>query len=176
MDKKKVIETLFDKKVIKILRLFINNPDNDYYLREIARISKVSPTSTFRILSSMKDLDLLLEKKDKHLKTYSLIQENAGMFIDLLGDKKSAIQEFAEFIKTVGGVKSCMLHGKEEKDKASILIVGEGVNQEKIRSQTLLIKEKYDFNIIFLVMDPMQYEQMLQMGLYPGKKTTLYEF
>lgn len=174
MNKKKVIETLFDKKVIKILRLFINNPDSEYYLREIARISKVSPASTYRIISSMKDLELLEERRDKHLKTYILNQDNAGMFIDLLGDKKSAIQEFAQFIKDVDGVRSCIMHGKEEKDKASILVVGTDIDQEVIRSQTINIKEKYDFNIIFLVLDPVQYDQMLQMGLYPGKKTVLY--
>lgn len=174
VDKKKVIETLFDRKVIKILRLFINNPDNNYYLREISRISKVSPASTFRIISSMKDLELLVEHKNKHLKTYTLNQDNAGMFVDLLGDKKSAIQDFVDYVKSVVGVQSIIMHGKEEKDKASILLIGQGIDQDKVRVQAMTIKEKYDFNIIFLIVDPVQYEQMMQMGLYPGKKTILY--
>ena len=173
MDKKKVIETLFDKKVIKILRLFINNPQTQYYLREVARISKVSPASTFRILQTMNDLDLLQEHKVKHLKTYSLNESNASMFLALLGDKSSAISEFSEFIKTVSGVSSCIQHGKEDKNKVSILVVGEGINQEEIRLKVVDIKEKYDFNIIFLVLDPNQYEQMNQMGLYPGTKKHL---
>jgi hypothetical protein len=46
MDKKRIVEALFDKKIIKILRLFINNPDKTYYLREISRITKVPPAST----------------------------------------------------------------------------------------------------------------------------------
>ncbi len=174
MDKRKVIEELFDKKVIKILRLFINNSGEEYYLREISRMVKVSPASTHRILASMKTLNIIDERRNKHLKTYVLNKDNAGMFADLLEDKRSAIQEFADFIKDVEGVESCIMHGKEEKDKASILVVGKNIDQEKVRSKTIELKEKYGFNIIFLVLDATQYEQMLQMGLYPGKKTTLY--
>lgn len=175
MEKKKIIETLFDKKVVKILRLFINNPDTNYYLREISRIVKVSPASTFRILQSMKELELIEEKKLKHLKTYNLNESNASIFFDLLEDKRSAIQEFTEFIKKVQGVKKAILHGKEEKDKASVLVVGEAIDQNTIRDKVLEIKQKYAYNLIFLVLDSDQYDQMSEMGLYPGKKKVLYD-
>ena len=175
MDKKKVVESLFDKKVIKILRLFINNPGNKYYLREIARISKVSPASTYRILTSMKDLDLLIEYKDKHLKTYSLNVENSGMFSSLLEDKFSAMEEFVKKVSAMEEVYSIVKHGEDEKDKANVLLLGENIDQEAIREVTFDIKSKYGFNIIFLVLMPEQYEQMESMGLYPGKKQTLYE-
>ena len=174
MDKKKVVETLFDKKVIKILRLFINNSENSYYLREISRISKVSPASTYRILSSMKELELIKEIKVKHLKTYKLVKDNAGIFSDLVEDKRTAIQEFTDFVKKIEGVQKIILHGKEEKDKASVLLVGDYIDQEAVRTIVVELKEKYNFNLIYLVLDPMQYEQMSSMGLYPGQKTILF--
>ncbi|MFT4282814.1 MAG: hypothetical protein ACMXX6_00125 [Candidatus Woesearchaeota archaeon] len=175
MDKKKVVETLFDKKVIKILRLFINNPNNQYYLREISRISKVSPASTHRILSSMKDLNLIKERKEKHLKTYILFKENASIFSELLEDRKSALQEFSSFIKGVSGVLKAIRHGEEQNDKASVLIVGRDIDQELIRQKVFDIKQKFNFNLIFLTLDPDQYIQMESMGLYPGKKEILFE-
>ena len=175
MEKKKVVETLFDKKVIKILRLFINNPSNNYYLREISRIAKVSPASTHRILASMKELELISEIKNKHLKTYILNKQNASIFSELLEDRKSALQEFSSFIPGVLGVSKAIRHGEEQNDKASVLIVGRGIDQDSIRQKVFDIKQKYNFNLIFLILDPDQYIQMESMGLYPGKKEVLYE-
>ena len=174
MNKKKVIETLFDKKVIKILRLFINNPDHEYYLREIARSVKVSPASTYRIITNMKDLNILDEKKVKHLITYKLNREGSKIFSNLLEDKVSALDEFIEFISDIPEVDEAILHGKEEKDKASVLVVGNEVDKEFIGRKVAELKEKFGFNIILLVLDPVQYSQMLSMGLYPGKKQILF--
>ncbi|MCC7574329.1 helix-turn-helix domain-containing protein [Candidatus Woesearchaeota archaeon] len=174
MDKKKIIETLFDKKIIKILRLFINNSDKTYYLREISRITKVPPASTHRILQQLKDLELVQETKDRYLKTYSSIKQNIDLFSGLLEDKKSALKEFSDFIANVKGVNTVILHGEEEKDKASLLIVGEELDQTIIRDKTNEIKEKYKFNIIYLILAPTQYEQLSSMGLYRGRKVILY--
>lgn len=174
MDKKKVVEALFDKKIIKLLRLFINNSERPYYLREISRITKVPLASTHRIIQQLKELELIIEHKDKYLKTYSANVKNLEMFSGLLEDKKSAIKEFSDFISSVEGVNVVILHGEEEKDKASVLVVGEGVDQILIRDKTNELKEKYKFNIIYLIVTQTQYDQMLSMGLYRGRKVVLF--
>ena len=174
MDKRKVVESLFDPKVIKILRHFINNPGQKYYLREVAKVTKVSPATTYRIIKNMKELELVDEEKIKHLKLYVLNEKNAAPFFELLEDKRSALQEFSEFISSVEGVKLVVLHGKEEKDKASVLIVGLNIVQDSIRQKVVELRQKYAFNLIYLVLDPGQYEQMVSMGLYPGKKVQLF--
>ncbi len=174
MDKKKIVETLFDKKVIKILRLFINNPDNKYYLREISRTVKVSPASTYRVLKSMKELKLIIEYKDKHLKTYSIDKKNSTLFSHMLEDRLTAVEEFVEAVKDLYGLKKIIKHGEQEKNKVNILLLGENIDEEKIRQSVVDIKQKYGLTIIFLVLSPDQYEQLLNMGLYPGKKETLY--
>ncbi len=175
MDRKKIVETLFDKKVIKILRLFINNPDNRYYLREISRIAKVSPASTYRVLKSMKELELIKEYKDKHLKTYSIDKKNSSLFSHLLEDKTSAVEEFVEAVKDIYGLEKVIKHGEQEKNKINMLLLGKGIDEEKIRKTVVDVKQKYGLTIIFLVLLPDQYEQLLDMGLYPGKKEILYE-
>lgn len=174
MEKKKVVETLFDAKVIRILRLFINNPTQKYYLREVAKITKVPAATTYRIIKTMKGLELLEEEKIKHLKLYVLNEKNASPFMELLEDKRSVLQEFSEFISGVEGVQLAVLHGKEEKDKASVLIVGVNILQDVIRQKVVELRQKYGFNLIYLVLDPEQYEQMVSMGLYPGKKINLF--
>ena len=175
MDKKQVVEALFDKKLIRVLRLFINNTDREYYLREISRITKVPLATTHRILKQLKQVELIREHKDKYLKTYSAISENLDIFSSLLEDKKSAIKEFSQFMATVPGVIRVILHGEEEKDKASILVVGENLDQTSIREKTNEIKDRYKFNIIYLLLEPNQYDQMSSMGLYRGRKLLLYD-
>lgn len=175
MDKKEILEKLFDKKMIKVLKLFINNPDEEYYLREIAKMTRVPPATVFRILKTLKDLELISELKVKHLKTYEFNPENSSFLIDLLEDKTSALQEFTQFISGVSGVDMAVLHGKEEKEKASILIIGDNIDGDAIREKIVDIKQKYKFNIIHLVVLPNQYQQMVSMGLYPGRKQTIYD-
>jgi len=174
MDKKKVLETLFDRKIIKILRLFINNPAKEFYLREISRMAKVSPATTHRILKSLKELELVLEKKDRYLKLYFANQKNLAMFSELLEDKSAALREFVEVASQVLGIKQILLHGDADKDRASIIIVGEGVNQEMINSKVVELKERFAFTIIYTLLSPDHYDQMSSMGLISGKKVTLY--
>ncbi len=175
MDKKQIVETLFDKKIIKILRLFVNNQDKEYYLREIARITKVPPATTHRIIKQLLTLELIAESKEKYLKTYMANTTNLKMFSGLLEDKTTALKEFSDFIKQVEGVERAILHGEEEKDRASVLLVGENIDQNIIRDKTLELKEAYKFNIIYLILAPTQYEQMSSMGLYRGRKLILYD-
>ncbi|MCF7871466.1 helix-turn-helix domain-containing protein [Candidatus Woesearchaeota archaeon] len=174
MDKKDILESLFDKKMIKVLKLFINNSSDEYYLREIAKLTRVPPATVHRILGTLLKLDLISEIRVKHLKTYRFNPENSAFLIDLLEDKTSAIQEFIQFISGVLGVQMAVLHGKEEKDKASILIMGDDIDKDSIREKIVDIKQKYKFNIIHLVLLPEQYEQMVSMGLYPGQKKILF--
>lgn len=174
MEKRKVVETLFDQKIIRVLRLFINNPTQKYYLREVAKVAKVPAATTYRIIKTMKELELIDEEKIKHLKLYTLNEKNAAPFFELLEDKRSALQEFSDFISGVEGVQLVVLHGKEEKDKASVLIVGINIGNEVIREKVVELRQKYNFNLIYLVLDPSQYDQMVSMGLYPGKKIQLF--
>ncbi|MCF7865976.1 helix-turn-helix domain-containing protein [Candidatus Woesearchaeota archaeon] len=174
MEKKEILENLFDKKIIKVLKLFINNPSEDYYLREIAKLTRVAPASVHRILKTLMSADIIREEKNKHLKTYWFNSNNSKFLIDLLEDKTSAIQEFTQFISSVSGVQMAVMHGREEKDKASILIMGDELDKDSIREKVVDIKQRYKFNIIYLVLLPDQYEQMVSMGLYPGQKKILY--
>lgn len=174
MDKKQVLERLFDRKIIKVLRLLINNPNREFYLREIAKLTKVSPATTFRIVKTLKELELIVEKKNKYLKVYSANQINLAMFAELLEDKSAALREFVEFASKLSGVSQIILHGEEDKDKASIIIVGEGTSSELIPPKVIEIKEKYAFSIIHMFLSPQQYSQMSSMGLITGKRVALF--
>lgn len=170
-----ILESLFDEKLLLILKLFLDNPDEQYYLREISKKTKVPVTTVFRTIGRLKALELIEEKKIKKFKLYSLKKTKSTEFLaDVLSSKKSALEEFVETASKLPGLSEIMLHGSEGKDKASLLIIGKGVDQEQIKKLVVDIKSKYNFTIIQLTLELEQYQQMASMGLYSGKRVILY--
>lgn len=175
MDKKKTLEGLLDSNILKILKTFINNNDQEFYLRELAKRARVPPATTYRTIQELLKLELITESKMKKFKFYRLNEENTGFLVDILADRKSAVQEFVNMISEDNNIGMVVLHGKEERNKANVLIIGDNIDQELIRTSALYVKEQYGFNLIHLALVPEQYNQMSSMGLYPGKKVILYE-
>lgn len=176
MDSIKLMESLFDRKSIAVMRLFLNNPDKTYYVRETAKATKTPLATTFRILQRLIELKIVQQTKIKHLRLYQLMRnEQTAFLIALFEEKKSILQSFVDTISTIDGVQMIMQHGQEEKDKANIVIIGQSIDEGKIRAAVVSIKNEYGFSIAHLVLDPSQFAQMSSMGLFPGKKVTLFE-
>ncbi len=176
METGKLLEELFDKKILNILRVFLNNPEEEFYLRELSRKTRVPVATVFRIVSKLRSLELIEEHKIKKFKLYSLKKgPNIDVLQQFLEDKRSILNDFIDKIRDLDGLQMVVLHGKEEKNKANLLIIGTGLNRDFIRSTVANIKDRYDYKIIYLTLDPAQFNQMSSMGLYPGKKTILYE-
>ncbi len=176
MDNKELLESLFDRKTLKILKFFFQNQEQEYGIREISKLSKVPLATAFRISRKLVVLGLLEMRKVKNLKLYRFCESDHTAFLEpILEDKRSALSEFVKEAAQMPEIFTIILHGKEEREKASLLIIGEEVDQGKIKELIVRIKERYNFNIRHLTLLPDQFDQMSTMGLYPGKKIILYE-
>lgn len=173
---REIVEQLFDKKLLSILRIFLDNPDKQYYLRELAKTTKVPPATTLRILRRLKRSEILDEIRIKKFKLYQLKAEGDSIHFleEFLATKRSALDEFVRISRGIAGVDLILLHGKEQPEKANLLILGRTVDVEKIHRGVMEIKAKYNYTILQLILEPEQFEQMTQMGLYQGKKTVIY--
>ncbi|MFH1916112.1 MAG: winged helix-turn-helix domain-containing protein [Nanoarchaeota archaeon] len=170
-----IIDALFDKKLLTILRFFINNPDKQYYLRELAKLHKIPPTTVFRILKRLKRTEVIDEIRIKKFKIYQLKPGEGTIFLtELLATKRTALEEFIQETRTIQGIDSILLHGQETAERASLLIIGTNIDVTAVQHAVLEIKRKYNYNILHLTLEPAQFEQMTTMGLYPGKKVVLY--
>jgi len=175
MDPGVLLSKLFDKKKLALIKLFLNNPENEYYLREAAKQARQSPATTLRIFDLFEKNNLLTVTKIKKMKLYRLADsKEARFFKELLSPRKSATEEFVELVKEVSGVDKVIQHGLEEKDKLNVLIIGSEVDNVEISKIVGFIKEKYNFSILNLTLLPNQYEQMSSMGLYSGEKKVLW--
>jgi DNA-binding IclR family transcriptional regulator len=48
-----ILKEIFDNKLVKIITLFVDNPDKKYSLSEIAELSKINITTSYRILNQL---------------------------------------------------------------------------------------------------------------------------
>jgi hypothetical protein len=176
VESEKLLESLFDKKILSIIRLFLNKNNQQLTLNEISKYSRVPLASTFRIVNKLVVIEIIQISKIKHLKVYSLAANEKTKYLDtIIKENKTILDEFVEQLNKISGIRTVMLHGKHEKDKANILIIGEHVESSAVRQIVVGIKEKYNFNITHLVLDEDQYNQMAAMNLYSGKKEILLQ-
>lgn len=176
MESRELLEKLFDNKKLKILRYFFNNSEEEFYIRELSKKTRIPVATTFRIINKLLELEIIKEHRLKKFKLYSLNQNKNTEFLqDLLTHKKTALNEFVENASTIEEIDNIILHGKEEKNKANVLLIGHNIPIDIVKSFVIEIKEKYDFKIIDLTLEPDQYTKMSDMGLFPGKKTVFFQ-
>ena len=167
-----VLATLFDQKIVSIIKLFLRDDSKQYYLREIAKLTKVSPASTYRILKRLVDLQVLKVTEIKTAKLYSL---EAGKTVDFLKSilEVDVVQAFVDQVKEVKGVEELYLYGKKEKSKATLFIVGSEIDNTNIKQIISDFKTRYSFNILDHFFTKDQYEKV--QGLFSESKKLLYK-
>ena len=100
MENLDILEQLFDKKILTVLRIFYENDSKEFYLREISKLTKVSLATTFRIVRKFVDLKLVTEIKIAKFKVYKLADnENTRFLGQMIKREKQALQVFITKIK-----------------------------------------------------------------------------
>jgi predicted transcriptional regulator len=175
MNFKKSILGLIDSKTVSVLEVFIKNPNKEYCLNEVAEISKIPIATSHRILRKLIKLNLIQFNKIKTLRLYKLNQSEAINYLNaLFEDSEAHINEFVESIIPDINIQKIIQYGKEAKDRINLLVIGHNIDPEPIKITVFKIKEKYDVVLNTLILEPDQYEQMAEMGLYSGKKNVLF--
>ena len=170
-----MLEGLFDKKVIAILKAFFQEQKKRYYLQELAKASGVSLASSSRILSKLARLDLIEVTNISRFKLYSLKENERVEFLGkIFKQDVKILDEFVVMAKDIPGIESIILHGKERSDRANILLIGENIDPGEVKALCARIKEEHGYAIAPLSLTREQYMQMSQMGLYSGQKKVLY--
>jgi len=173
---KNILEEFFDRKELAILKLFLFDDTDKFYLREISKRTKIPVATTFRIVRKFKQIGIIDETVIKKTKLYSIAQNKSTKLLStLFEERKSILDEFVSAATALPGVVMILIHGEEEKDKANLIILGTNIDTKAIKNKIGELKEKYNFNIIELVLEPAQFTQMSSMNLFPNKKTILWE-
>lgn len=176
MEPAKILETLFDEKTLKILQFLSRNPDEQYYLREISKQTKVPLATTYRIMKRLVRIDVVDVVKIKKMKLYQYSSGKEGKFVEqLIEVRRGAVEEFVERCRQIEGIEQVILHGRKQKERANFLLIGENIPTTPVVQAQAEIKETLGFTVIYLILGPQQYEQMVEMGLYAGDRQVLLQ-
>ena len=171
-----ILEELFDRKLMRILQIFLTNREKQFYLQEMSTLSEVPIATTSRILNKLAKLKILKIIKVSKFKIYQLDNNDNTKYLSKIFKKDVQILDlFVDSLKHQPGIQSIILHGEEKKDRANILLIGEEIDASNLKEAVGNIKTNHSFTISALTLTREQYEQMSQMGLYSGKKRSLYE-
>lgn len=163
-----MIDALFGSKTrVKLLHLFLNNPAQPFYVREITRIIDEQINSVRRELANMLEVGIILsESVDNRL--YYQSNQRYEYFVPLraiFSDSKIKIQEnvaksvdiqneeYEQKISAISGVRLVIFAGcliKESKSNLDILIAGD-VSAAKVKSLIANIEKKEGREISYTV-------------------------
>lgn len=113
---------------IKLLTLFLLNPDEEYFIRELTRRLDEQINSVRRELDNLKKMGLL-KSKEKNRKKYYVVNKNfivfhelKGIVLKALGDKEALIKKIAQF----GNIDVLALSGLfvDKESALDLLLVG----------------------------------------------------
>lgn len=170
-----VLEELFDPKMISVMRVFYGKHDVDFNLKDVAKNSKVSMASTFRIVNRLVSVGIVKQTNVAGFKVYRLGDNERTRFLgQVVKREKQVLQFFVTWAKDIKELEAVILHGQETSERADVLLVGENINNAEVKSVCGEIKEKFSYVISPLVLLPDQFKDMVSMGLLPKKKTVLY--
>ena len=113
---------------IKLLTLFLLNPDEEYFIRELTRRLSEQINSVRRELDNLKKMGLL-KSKEKNRKKYYIVNKNFVIFHELksiilksIGDKEALIKKIAQ----MGHIDVMALSGLfvDKESALDLLLVG----------------------------------------------------
>lgn len=171
-----LLKELFDNKRLAILRLFYEGPEKNFYLREISKLSSVPVASVFRIIKKLVDLELIQQHKVNKFKIYTLNDNEKTRFLgQFVKKQKQVLQVFVSKVKFLEGLENVYVHGKEEKNRANVFIVGQNIDANQVKSICSEISDQFKYRITPLILTKEQFEQMGSMHLYSGVKRVIFQ-
>ncbi len=67
-----LLKGIIDDKTLRVLSVFMNNPDEFYHINKVSLASKVSLATTFRIMNMLSKNEIIEYKKISKFKIYKL--------------------------------------------------------------------------------------------------------
>lgn len=137
-----MLEKLFTSKTrLKLLMLFLLNPETEMYVREIARRTDENTNAIRRELKNLEEIGLLTSARKGNLKYY-LVNKNMPIYAELTGiilKTESVGKILTENLMKIGDIKAAFIYGSFAggsaggKSDIDLFIIGHVHENELIR-------------------------------------------
>lgn len=164
------LEALFGSKArTRILRLFLLNPEKEYFLADVAKKNMLSPTSVRKEINDLLKIKFVIERIRKGKKAYVLNQE-FPFYAELksLIAKSTASPESKGLakLKTIGDVKLALVSGtflNYPKSKADMVLVANNVSRSKLKGVMNGLEAEIGKEVSFVLMNSEEFKYRLDM-------------
>lgn len=190
-----MFDSLFGSKTrVKLLSLFLNNPNRQYYVREITRIVDEQINSVRRELSNLLAIGIISSDSNNNRLYYEVNQEYQfyaplrSIFTNIASEEPQ-LQEtreedsVAKKLRTTGKVELAFLTGSFTRDDMAgtdLFIMGD-VNRSKVAKTVAEIEADMGREINFTVMNPEEFNYRTRlndrflMGVLDAKRVPLID-
>ncbi|NTV40968.1 MAG: winged helix-turn-helix transcriptional regulator [Candidatus Moranbacteria bacterium] len=165
-----VFEILFGSKSrVRVLRLFLLNPESEYSVSEIAKKNMISVASVRKELNSLKKINFVKEKTKKGSKTYHLDQQfHFYPELKSLISKSTASPESKSLgrLKGIGDVKLALISGiflNYPKSKVDMVLVVNNVSRSKLKNLMNSLEAEIGKEVSFALMNSEEFKYRLDM-------------
>lgn len=167
-----MVEQLFGSKTrVKLLQLFMSNPNRSFYVREITRKIDEQINSVRRELANLLSIGIITSDNTNNKLYYEVNQKYqfykplSEMFGTGVGLTKVTSEEGVTDIEHVGHVMLALLTGQFTRDESTgvdVLVVGD-VNQAKMAGYVASLEEKEGKAIRYAVITPDEFDYRQQV-------------
>ncbi|MBA3060696.1 MAG: winged helix-turn-helix transcriptional regulator [Nitrospirae bacterium] len=165
-----------------VLALLLNNPDEKFYVREIANLIRKNPSGVKRELDNLEKMGILLSHRVANLR-YFQANKMSPLFSGLknLIDKSLGLPGALKTIVRLAGAKAAFLYGPyaDGEDVGSVDLFIIGASSNNIGTGLKELEEKFSKKINYTVIDESEYKNRKEKGdvdlekLLSGKRITL---
>ncbi|HUI67166.1 MAG TPA: nucleotidyltransferase domain-containing protein [Nitrospirota bacterium] len=161
-----MLTKLFSSTRAELLGLFFNNPDDKFYLREIARHIGKDAAGIKRELDNLVKMGLLAKEK-RGVQKYYFANKSSPIFLEMKGliFKTTGIQgAMKASLSRLKGVKSAFIYGsyakgsEKEDSNINLMVIGQA-NITELNDMVMGLEEKLKREIDYLVFDEQEYRK-----------------
>ncbi len=164
-----MLESIIGSKTrVKILAIFLFNPDRRFYVRELARKTGGNINSVRRELQKLESIGLLKSERAGNLKYYTsdkkmpIYEELKGMFLKTEGLSEA----MKENLSGLGEVKLAFIYGsfargdEQLKSDIDLMIVGK-VDEKRLIPLIRKLEERLSREINYTLFSPTEFKSMV---------------
>jgi len=159
-----MLEHIFGSRTrVKLLRVFLTNPDSHYFVRELTRKIKERINSVRRELDNLEKIELITHEEDSQKKYYR-VNHNFILYPELkaliLKSRLIIERNLGKSLKHLGQISYLALTGiftSVPEAQTDILIVGK-VNRARLKRLIQQFHKDFDQRIRYTVMSKKEFE------------------
>jgi len=165
-----ILENLFgSKSKTRLLRFFLQNPEHEYSLQEIAKRNMLKNSAIRREVENLVRIKLILKRTKKGKRSY-LLNQNFVFYPELKNliskDNLYPQSKSLSRIKDIGNIKLAAISGafiNYHKSKADMILVGDGISRAKLKNLMSSLEAEIGKEIDFVLMSGEEFKYRLNM-------------